>query len=276
MKEIYKYGRAVKSFLTPKDIIMILGGGNMGDMYLKEEEQRRFIIKNFKNNRIISLPQTISFSDTENGKKEFEKTKKIYNSHKNLLLVAREDKSFEIMKERFSEFNVIEVPDMVLYLNKKENEKRDGIMFCLRKDKEGLLSEEFKKNISKVLMEKYQVIKIIDTVLSRGLDKNTRDKEFEKLITEIKKSRLVITDRLHGMIFCAITGTPCIVLKTFNHKVTESYKWLEKLGYIKMVTGEELEGNLVNICNEMMDVYINSYSFSKEFSNLETQILKSN
>ena len=37
------------------------------------------------------------------------------------------------------------------------------------------------------------------------------------------KSRVVITDRLHGMIFSAITGTPCVVLSTFNHKLSDYY-----------------------------------------------------
>ncbi|MFB8735822.1 polysaccharide pyruvyl transferase family protein [Bacillus sp. SL00103] len=35
------------------------------------------------------------------------------------------------------------------------------------------------------------------------------------------KAQVVVTDRLHGMIFCAITKTPCVVLRSFDHKVME-------------------------------------------------------
>ncbi|WP_319205476.1 polysaccharide pyruvyl transferase family protein [uncultured Ilyobacter sp.] len=268
MVDLYKYGIALKSFLTPDDIIMILGGGNMGDMYLQDEEQRRFIINKFRKNKIISLPQTISFSDTERGRKELEKSKKAYNSHEKLLLTAREKKSFEIMKKNFNESNVIEVPDIVLYLNEIKNESREYILLCLRKDKEGVLSQEFKENIRLLLMKKYKKVKVIDTVFKKNIDKNTRDLNLKRLLTDIRKSQLVITDRLHGMIFCVITGTPCLVLGTFNHKVTGVYKWVEGLKHVKMVTQEELNEDLINICDKIINSKIEKYNFSKEFDKL--------
>ncbi|MNE93367.1 putative pyruvyl transferase EpsI [compost metagenome] len=43
----------------------------------------------------------------------------------------------------------------------------------------------------------------------------------------------MITDRLHGMIFAAITSTPCIALGNYNYKVVGSYEWIKHLGYIK-------------------------------------------
>jgi pyruvyl transferase EpsI len=273
MHDIYKYGRALKSYLTPEDIVMILGGGNMGDMYLNDENQRRFIIKKFKNNRIVSLPQTIDFSNTENGKKELEKTKKIYNSHKNLLLVAREEKSFEIMKSFFGESRVIKSPDMVLYLDEKKTGKRDGVLLCLRKDKEGVLPEKFEKSITASLIKKYKVVKTMDTVLEENQDKSTREIKLKKIITEIGRSKLVITDRLHGMIFCVITGTPCIVLETFNHKVTGVYKWLEKLDYIKMVNHEKLLDSLLDICDETINSNKEKLSFSDDFNKLSKSVL---
>ena len=46
----------------------------------------------------------------------------------------------------------------------------------------------------------------------------------------------MITDRLHGMVFCAITGTPCIVLSNNHHKVKGTYEWIKHLDYIKYVT----------------------------------------
>ncbi|WP_319370804.1 polysaccharide pyruvyl transferase family protein [uncultured Ilyobacter sp.] len=270
--DLYKYGIALKKFLTPNDIIMILGGGNMGDMYLQDEEQRRFIIKKFKNNNIISLPQTINFSDTERGRKELEKSKKIYNSHKKLLLTAREKKSFEIMKKNFSKSRVVEIPDMVLYLNERINQRRDGVLLCFRKDREGVLSREFKENIRILLMKKYEKVKVMDTVLKKNVNKNTRNVNLKRLLTEIRKSQFVITDRLHGMIFCVITGTPCLVLGTFNHKVTGVYKWIEELKYIKLITQEDLNEGLINICNEIMNSKITKYNFSKEFDKLTNYI----
>ena len=57
---------------------------------------------------------------------------------------------------------------------------------------------------------------------------------------EFASAELVVTDRLHGMIFATITGTPCLVFSNNNHKVSESYKWIHSLPYIKFIkTAEE-------------------------------------
>ena len=60
-----------------------------------------------------------------------------------------------------------------------------------------------------------------------------RDEILDTFMGEISKRELVITDRLHGMIFCAITGTPCIVFSNYNHKVKGSVEWFKHLDYIK-------------------------------------------
>ena len=113
-----------KEILMEEDLILLHGGGNLGDKYISLEEKRRLIIESFPNNKIILMPQTIHFSDTARGKEELEKTKKIYNNHKDLTLVAREKISFEIMKREFTNANVILTPDIVMYLNEtKPREK---------------------------------------------------------------------------------------------------------------------------------------------------------
>ena len=51
-----------------------------------------------------------------------------------------------------------------------------------------------------------------------------------------KKKPGVLTDRLHGMIFGIITGTPCVVIDNKNHKISEVYNsWLKDYSNIKLV-----------------------------------------
>ena len=52
---------------------------------------------------------------------------------------------------------------------------------------------------------------------------------------EFCDAKLVITDRLHGMIFAAISETPCIVFSNYNHKVGGTYEWIKQLPYIRYV-----------------------------------------
>lgn len=52
-------------------------------------------------------------------------------------------------------------------------------------------------------------------------------------LDQFRKSNIILTDRLHGMIFALITGTPAIVFDNKNHKVKFSYlDWLQNVDYI--------------------------------------------
>lgn len=241
--DIYKYAKPIKRVLNKEDFIVLIGGGNMGDLWIDEEIDRRFVISQFQDNKIISMPQTISFSDDENGKKEFDKTKRFYNKHNNLTVIARENKSFNIMKQAFSNANVIINPDMVLYINSmfKGNEKnRDIIMTCLRNDKEGVLGGS-KENLIKNLDMNYENVFHYDTVVNKTITKEIREKELMNMLSKFSNSKIVITDRLHGMVFAAITKTPCIVTKSLDHKVTGTYEWIKDLNYVKLVNNLEFK-----------------------------------
>ena len=52
-------------------------------------------------------------------------------------------------------------------------------------------------------------------------------------LQEFSTARLVITDRLHGMVFAAITGTACIAFRNYNYKIEGTYEWIEYLQYIQ-------------------------------------------
>lgn len=224
LDKIYTTARSIKKSLNSNDIITIIGGGNSGDLYPAFEITRRFICDYFKSYNIISFPQTIDFSSTDVGKKELKKSQKVYHKSK-IVFFAREEKSYLYYKEKF-ENDVYLVPDIVLSLKLKQNQKREGIVLCMRNDKErstdDILQEKIIKHIKSIKESvKYQDTHIGDKLV---LDKET---EFKKIIDIFRNSKLVITDRLHGMIFCAITGTPCIAFNNKNKKVEYTYKkWL--------------------------------------------------
>ncbi|WP_304309931.1 polysaccharide pyruvyl transferase family protein [Bifidobacterium tibiigranuli] len=54
-------------------------------------------------------------------------------------------------------------------------------------------------------------------------------------IREFQCAELIITDRLHGMVFAALAGTPCIAFNNTDHKVQGVYEWLSSLPYITFV-----------------------------------------
>lgn len=266
-EDTFKYYKAIKSILNSNDIIVLHGGGNMGNLYIQEEAARRFIIDKFKKNPIISMTQTMSFTDDDKGNFELEKSKKIYNRNKNLTIIARENESYKKMKKVLYNVKIVKKPDIVLYLENLRNPidvDRKYIMTCLRGDKESILKDKKEEIINNLTLD-YKDIYVYDTVIKKDVDLKNREQELMKIWEKFFNSRVVITDRLHGMIFCAITGTPCIVFKSLDHKVTESYKWLRNLNYIKL-TDDTSYKNIKSLINELDNITnFNKIKFKEKY-----------
>ncbi|MCY8214393.1 polysaccharide pyruvyl transferase family protein [Bacillus haynesii] len=235
INDIYKHAKALMRIRHPEDMVFIIGGGNMGDLYRNEEWTRRFIIKTFKHYKIVQLPATAHFSETPRGKKELKRAKRIYNSHRRLFMMARDDTTYQFMKQHFSNQTIVKQPDMVLYLKKEQQSAREGVLVCLREDKESFLRPEERKKLLKAVGDEYGGATTFTTTIGRRVSRVSREKELNRLWDQLRGAEVVVTDRLHGMIFCAITGTPCVVIRSFDHKVLEGFRWLKDVPSLKLV-----------------------------------------
>jgi pyruvyl transferase EpsI len=249
----------LQSIIKPSDILTLKGGGNIGLEYFREELYRRILIKKFNKNKIILFPQTVYFPDTPKGKKEFKKTMAAFKSHPKFYAFIRDEISYDIVKGHLLE-RVFLIPDIAMSLGNLTIEReRTGVTICLRDDKEGIYSKAQKEMIINNATKYYKKINITDTITSYPISIAQREKELYKIWDLFSGSKLIITDRLHGMIFAAITSTPCIVFGTYNHKLLGQYKWLEHLDYIKFIKCDETEINsaindLKNIKNVEFDI----------------------
>lgn len=213
--------------------ILINGGGYLGTLWPSSEKITREIISSNPNSQIIILPNTIYYDANENGRLELNRSIELYNVHQHLKLYAREKHSYEKMKNIYK--NVALAPDMVLRMNKcKSGIKRNGCILCLRNDHEKTRSKEIEKIINKTVKSKFgdNVVQL-DMVTPHPISISERDAELDKQYEAFRHAELVITDRLHGMIFSAITGTPCIVIDSKSPKVRGCYEWIQDLPYIQ-------------------------------------------
>lgn len=228
----------VKRNIKKGDLITIAGGGNMCDLYDQIEYIRQLVVKFFPDNRIISFPQTIDFSSSTKGKKALNIASSVYNMHSDIHIFAREKTSFELMNCFFYEANVYMVPDIVLSLKEQtQNTDRKGAVICMRTDKEKKLSQKLSDNIINQVANKFKFLSYYDTHLNRDqLSLNERNIELKKIWKAFSTAEIVVTDRLHGMIFCYITNTPCIVFENSNHKIRGSYEWIKASSNINLVT----------------------------------------
>ena len=197
------------------------------------------IVKTFPHNRIISFPQTIEYVDTVKNRFLYNLSKRIYNGHKNLLMCARESVSYAKMRELYPICNVCFVPDIVMTLDKRsDNIKREDniITLCVRNDKEKKKTALDEDLLKSQLIEQGYKLNISDTHIGKSrMSMDERETELQKIWDTFSKSKLVITDRLHGMIFAYITGTPALVLPNSNFKVEKCYEWIKDCGYIKFI-----------------------------------------
>ena len=120
------YLPALRWLIQPDDIVFLHSGGNLGDRGIWSESIRRLLISTFTRNQIVSLPQTIYFSDTSNGNKEREKTRRIYATHPNLTIIARDPQSGELATELFPKAQTFCMPDFVLSLPSIPSETKNN------------------------------------------------------------------------------------------------------------------------------------------------------
>lgn len=213
--------------------ILIHGGGYLGTLWFIAEDMLRNIISENQDSPIVAFPNTLFYEDSEWGRQEFERSVQIYNAHRKLKLFAREKTSYEIMKSAYKD--VALAPDMVLGMNQCESDgMRSGCILCLRSDKERTRSEETERVIRQQTKALFgENTTDLDMVVNHAVKPNERGTVLEKQFSAFRRAELVITDRLHGMIFCAITGTPCIVIDSKSPKVRGCYEWIKDLPYIR-------------------------------------------
>lgn len=220
--------------LSDKDIICLHGGGNLGTLYLNEEIVRRYIIEKYYKNKIVVMPISIFFHNNNIGSIELYKSVEIYNKCKNLTILARDENSYKFGKQYFKN-NIVLVPDVVTALepNNLNNSKKYDVLLLLRKDKEKILNENtIEKIIAYLKKRKYKFI-ISDTIIDKFIyNDDIRNKVVLEKLKLISKSKIIITDRFHGVIFSVITSTPVIAFKSFDRKIEYGIKWFSDLSYI--------------------------------------------
>ena len=223
--------KIIDRIIKSKDVILIQGGGYIGDLWMDDQNVFLDIISTHYKNKIVVFPTSIFFKDKSN----IIEFKKRIKKCKDITIFIREKESLERMKS----YDLIDsckyVPDIVTYLQyQSPNLKRENkVVLCLRDDKEKVIGIEEEKLIIDYLQRKGYEIRKIDTVIPESVNNKTRNKKLNELIKNFLTAKFVITDRLHGMLFSTITSTPCISLDNISKKVSATYKWLEYLGYIK-------------------------------------------
>lgn len=268
---------SVKRYIEPDDVLFIHGGGYFGTQWGGGEEETALeMMCMFSENRIIVFPQTVFFSDSAAGEQCRSRRVGQYRHFERLTLFVRERASLEVARAMDCfRSGVYLAPDIVLSLNYSHlKEDRRGITLCFRKDEE-MAAEDLLESVSGKLEAKDASVSVTDTVATERFDFEKRFVMVEDKIRQFAGSELVVTDRLHGMILCAISGTPCMALNNSNGKVFGVYEWIRALPYIRLHDNDDkLIGDILGFRDEVLGKAFTYPGLDREYEKMR-DIIKS-
>ncbi|KAF5033032.1 Polysaccharide pyruvyl transferase [anaerobic digester metagenome] len=216
----------LKKNVRDNDLIFFQSGYCTQDLGGREDFMHQAVIKDFPNNRLVMLPQTV-FYNTDERKRLASHT---YDAHKKMFFLARDQVSFQIAKGLFPSIPVKCYPDVVTTLigSYSYDFKRSGVLFCIRNDLEKYYTDKEIEGLIEYFRQRENCERL-DTTIRVEPDVIRKDlkKYIEGYFEKFAHYKLIITDRYHGTIFSLIANTPVVVIQTKDHKVKTGVDWFK-------------------------------------------------
>lgn len=245
--------------------VLLQGGGHMGTLWAGGEEAKAMgIISAAEPLPCAYFPQTAYYADDVAGRNLLDSNRGFYRNHSRVFFCLRDRRSFDFLKSEFPFVHdrMLYTPDIALFIEDPlPSEERQGITLCMRSDQEKVTAADLPSQIESMCDELGLSHHRTDTVAPDFFPMSEREQKVHDKFLEFKRSELVITDRLHAMIFCAITHTPCLAMNNINGKVAGVYEWIKQFGFIRLVMPENIDKSLIN---EMRSTDTNGYPSTRE------------
>jgi exopolysaccharide biosynthesis predicted pyruvyltransferase EpsI len=234
------YARArLQTALKEDGVILLQGGGNLGDLYPHHQAFRERVVGDFPQRRIVILPQTIYFRDAA----ALARTRAIFDAHPDLTVLARDRRSLDCARKEFRATSLL-CPDMALMLGSLARSPAPDldVLWLWRNDTEsvgwapvgprvarfdwldeppGLVGRAM-NHLERLLVLYPNRLRHLTGVLAKTFDARARERvaHGRRLLS---RARIVVTDRLHGHILSLLLGIPHVVLDNSYGKVRSFY-----------------------------------------------------
>jgi exopolysaccharide biosynthesis predicted pyruvyltransferase EpsI len=225
---------AVAESLEDDGVILIHGGGNLGDLWPRHQRLREQVIRDFPDRPIVQLPQTIHFSN----RASLASARAAFDRHPDFTLLARDQPSLTLARNEFRARSLL-CPDMAFCLGRLPRPRvaATDIFWLRRTDIEavpdadaphdpGLLVSDWLDGRRPLLDRARRALRPLSTRLVGGFPRGQRtmrrliDVSYDWQAHQrvrfgcrlLASGRVVITDRLHAHILCLLLGIPHVVL----------------------------------------------------------------
>jgi exopolysaccharide biosynthesis predicted pyruvyltransferase EpsI len=218
-------------------IILLHGGGNLGDIWPKHHAFREQILQTFPNHRVIQLPQSIWFDQPA----ALSRTRAVFNAHPNFVLLVRDQRSLDLARNEFRVESLL-CPDLAFHLGTlpRPVDPSVPVLWLARTDREsrpehvpaqvpGLLADwvqergTFLRWVNEVLSRKPYRARTVRGALSATYEPLAWQR-FRRGCELLSRGRTVVTDRLHAHILCLLMGIPHVLLDNSYGKLSSFYQ----------------------------------------------------
>ena len=216
---------SLRKVIGKKDVLLCHSGYHMTELYPLHEIYSA-VTKMFPDFPVTIFPQTINFFSQDYAQLVASK----FDSHPNCTLLCRDEISYATAQRLFKKTKLLLFPDIVTSLigTYHYSFRREGVLFCMRNDKEAFYKPEqivaLRKRFSPIKTEQ------TDTTIPISAQKiiDSRKQILEETFSNYARYQVIITDRYHGTIFSLIAGTPVVVVGSTDHKLSSGVKWFPK------------------------------------------------
>lgn len=268
--------KSLKKFIKPTDVMLIQGGGFVGDMWPAGNKDIQKIVDVFNKNNVVVLPNTSHYYNKEEGRRCKQADVNFFKEHQKAYMCFRDRASYDDWSEAIGKDRCGYFPDMAMMVDYKPHTSKKDILLCFRKDHEKVQSNEQIENLENIINGLNKNFSYTDTVIEETQEfrseQAVRDKAVKDKLDEFAGAELIITNRLHGMVMSAIAGTPCIALDNLSKKVSGVYEWIKYLNYIKIATIEEINADMIKEMMSKKNCVFDRKPIEKDFERLSEKI----
>ncbi len=219
------------------DVLWLHGGGNLGSRYLYCDQTRRALIRFFPSAPKSTFPLSVSMAAGEDPTAYLQKAAQAYRDASRLTVFLRDPLSRDMVNQWFSGVDARLSPDIVFSLARWYQTvtfERKGIYFCMRHDGERHYGQGDMDAMESALAQAGFGVVHGDTQHSGKLTARNRERIVLQTIEKHGKYLAVVTDRLHGLVFSVLARTPCVVLRTKDHKLIGAYETVKAWPYVRL------------------------------------------
>ena len=209
--------------------ILLLGGGNFGDLWERHQLFRERVVADFPRNRIVQLPQSVHFQRAD----ALARARAVFDAHERLTLLVRDAGSLDVVRREFRATSHL-VPDIAMTLGplaRSAPAARD-ILWLKRADQEDCwpgepapcdgdvedwLNEERTPLIRWSDRLRYEAgmrpwLRPVGWPLLAMTHHRLSTQRLARGVNLLSSARVIVTDRLHGHIVSLLLGIPHVVL----------------------------------------------------------------